>query len=120
MTPLNTTLPIEPVELRKTKQLTPTGKEYLRFCFNSNSPHAAQCVKSRILNKSINYILSIDKFEQKDVVIKYMLQWPRLEDNMKTIGMDQSLFKISSFDHKRLNNIKRYINMQVSVTTKKP
>ena len=35
-----------------------------------------------------------------------MLQSPRLEDRMKTIGIDQSLCKRSSFEHKCLNNIK--------------
>ena len=37
-----------------------------------------------------------------------MLQSPCLEDNMKTIGIDQSLCKKSSFEHKCLNNIKKF------------
>ena len=37
-----------------------------------------------------------------------MLQSPRLEDNMKTIGIDQSLWNRSYFEHKILNNIKKY------------
>ena len=45
LTPLNTTLHIAPVELHKTKQLPPSGKEYLCFQINSKPPHAAQCVK---------------------------------------------------------------------------
>ena len=49
----------------------------------------AQCVKSRIMNKAIDSILSIDTSEQQRVVIKCMLQSSRLEDNMKTIGIDQ-------------------------------
>ena len=65
LTPLNTTLTIAPVDLDKTKQSTPAGKEYLCFQINSKSPHAAQCVKSRILNKAIDYILSIDTFEKQ-------------------------------------------------------
>ena len=54
--------------LHKTKQLTLTGKEYLCFQINKQSSHADQCVKSRILNKAIDYILSIDTFEQQCVV----------------------------------------------------
>ena len=46
LTPLNTILPIVPVELHKTKQLPPDGKEYLSFQINGRSSHAAQCVKS--------------------------------------------------------------------------
>ena len=34
-----------------------------------------------------------------------MLQSPRLEDHMKTIGIDQSLCNSYSFEHKFLNNI---------------
>ena len=78
LTPLNTTLPIENVELHTTTKLPPAGKEYLCLQINSKSTHAAQCVKSRILNKSIDSILSIDTFEQKCVVIKCMLQSSRL------------------------------------------
>ena len=60
-----------------------------------------------MLNKSIDYILSIDTFEQQCVVIECMLQSSRLEYHMKTIGIDQSLFKISSFEHKCMSSIKK-------------
>ena len=106
-TSLNTTLPIAPVELHTTNKLPPVGKEYVCFQINSKSPRAAQCFKSLILNKSIYCILSIDTFEQQCVVIKFMLQSSRLEDHMKTIGIDQSLFTKSSFEHKCMNNIKK-------------
>ena len=36
-----------------------------------------------------------------------MLQSPRLEYHMKTIGIDQSLCTRSYFEHKFLNNIKK-------------
>ena len=36
-----------------------------------------------------------------------MLQSSRLEDHMKTIGIEQSLFNFGSFEHKLLNNIKK-------------
>ena len=110
LTTLNTTLPIAPIELHKTKQLSPAGKEYMCFQINRRSSHASQCVKSRIMNKINNYILSIETFEQKRVVIKGILQSPRLEYNMKTIGIDQSLCTRSSFEHNFLNNIKIYIS----------
>ena len=77
--------------LHTTKQLPPDGKEYLCFHINGIFSHAAQCVKSRIMNKTVYSILSIDTFEQQCVVIKGMLQSPSLEDNMKTIGIYQSL-----------------------------
>ena len=35
-----------------------------------------------------------------------MLQSSRLEDHMKTIGIDQSSFTRSSFEHRCMNNIK--------------
>ena len=89
MKQLDITLPIAPVGLHTTAKLSPVGKEYLCFQINGKSPHAAQCVKSSILNKAIDYILSIDTFEQRCAVIKCMLQSSRLEDNMKTIDIDQ-------------------------------
>ena len=78
------------------------------MCYQNNSkyPHDAQCVKSRILNKAIDYILYIDTFEQKLVVIKCMLHSSRLEDHMKTISIDQSLCTMSYFEHKCMHNIK--------------
>ena len=86
--------------------MPPVGKEYLCFQVNSKSPHAAQCVKSRILNKAIDSILYIDTFEQQRVVIKFMLQSSRPEDHMNTIGIDKSSFTRSSFEHKCMKNIK--------------
>ena len=60
-----------------------------------------------ILNKAIDYILFIDTFEHEYVVIKGILQSPRLEYHMKTIGIDQLLCNRSSFEHKCLNSIKQ-------------
>ena len=82
------------------------GKEYLCFRVNSKSSHADQCVKSRVLNKAIDSIRYIDTFEQKCVVIKCMLRSSLIEDHMKTIGIDQSSFTRSSFEHICMNNIK--------------
>ena len=64
LTPLINNLPLIPVQLPKTTELTPVGKEDLCFQVNSKSPDAAQCVKSRVLNNTKDYILSIDTFEQ--------------------------------------------------------
>ena len=64
LTPLITTLPPLPVELPKTTHLPPLGKEYLCFHVENKSPHAAQCVKSRVLKKAIDSIISINTFEK--------------------------------------------------------
>ena len=79
------------------------------MCFQVDKkyPRAAQFVQSRVLNKAIDYILSINTFEQQCVVIKCMLQSSLLEDHMKTIGIDQSSFTRSSFEHIFMNNIKK-------------
>ena len=97
LTLLNTTLHIAPIELHTTTKLPTVGKEYFCFQINSKSPHASQCFKSSILNKAVDYILSIDTFEQQCAVIKCMLQSSRIEDDMKTIGIDQSSFTKSYF-----------------------
>ena len=52
-------------------------------------------------------MLSIDTFEQQCVVLKGMLQSPRLKDRVKTIGIDQSLSNNALFEHKFLQNIKK-------------
>ena len=64
LTPLITTLPLLPVELPKTAHLPPLDKECLCFQVDIKYPHAAQCFKSRVLNKAIDSILSINIFEQ--------------------------------------------------------
>ena len=79
------------------------------MCFqvDNKSPHAAQCVKSRVLKKVIDSILSTNTFEQQCVVIKCLLQSSRLEDHMETIGIDQYSFSRSYFEHRCMNNIKK-------------
>ena len=106
LTPLINNLPLAPVELPKTTYLPPVGKEYLCFQVNSKSPHSDQCVKSRVLKKVIYSILSIDTFEPQCVVIKCMLQSSHPEDHMKTIGIEQSSFTRSSFEHRCMKKIK--------------
>ena len=80
-----------------TTKLPLTSKECSFFHIHGRSSHAAQYVKSRIMNKSIDSILYIETFEQQFVVSKGMLQSPCLNDHMKTIGVDQSLCNRSSF-----------------------
>ena len=105
MTLLNASLLIASVKLHTKTEFPPAGKEYLYYHINGKSSHATQCVKSRITNKSNDYILSIDTFEKQFVVIKGMLQSSRLEDHMKSIGIDQSLRNRPSVEHTFLNNI---------------
>ena len=70
------------------------------------SDQAARCIKSRIMTKVIDYVLSIDTFKQKYVVLKGMLKSPRLKDHVQTIAVDQSLSKNAIYEHKCLENIK--------------
>ena len=41
------------------------------------------------MTKVVDYVLSIDTFEQKRVVLKGMLKSPRLKDHVPTIIIDQ-------------------------------
>ena len=86
--------------------LPPLGKEYLCFRVDNKYPHAAQCVKSRVLNKAIDSNISINTFEQQFVVIKCMLQSSGLEHHMNTIIIDQSSFTRYYFEHRCMKNIK--------------
>ena len=78
-----------------------------------------RCIKSRIMTKVIDSVLPIDKFEQKCVALKGMLQSLRLKYHVQTIGIDQSLSNNAIYEHKCLENIKNYTNKLVSVTTSK-
>ena len=49
----------------------------------------------------------IDTFEQKCVVLKGMLQSPRLKDHVHTIGIDPYLSNNAIYEHKCLENIKK-------------
>ena len=117
--PLNATMTIPYVKLHTTTKLPPAGKKYLCFQMNGKSSPAAKCIKSRIVTKVIFSILSIDKFEQKYVFLKGMLQSQCLKYHMNTIVIDQSVSNGDYLKHKCLNNIKIYINMLVSVMKKR-
>ena len=79
------------LNLHITTRLPPVGKEYMCFQNDCKTAQAYRCIKSRIMTKLIDYVLSIDIFEQKFVVLKGMLQSPRLKYHVQTIGVDQYL-----------------------------
>ena len=55
----------------------------------------------------IDSVLLIDKFEPKCVVIKGVLQSPRLKYHVQTLRIDPSLRKNAIYEHKCLENIKK-------------
>ena len=89
------------------------------MCFLKEGKYdqAARCIKSRIMTKVIDFFLSIDTFEHQFVFLKGMLQSPRLNDHIQTIGIDQSLRNNAIYENNCLENIKKYTNKLVSVTT---
>ena len=74
---------------------------------DGKTDQAARCIKSRIMTKVIDYVLSIDTFEQQCVVLKGMLQSPRLKYHVHTIGIHPSLSNNAIYEHKCLENIKK-------------
>ena len=46
-------------------------------------------------------------FEQQFVVLKGMLQSPRIKDHVQNIGIDPSLSNNTIYEHKCLENIKK-------------
>ena len=54
--------------------LPPFGKENMCFMKEGKSDQAARCIESSIMTKVSDYVLSIDTFEQKIVVLKGMLR----------------------------------------------
>ena len=50
--------------------LPPVGKEYMCFMKEGKSDQAARCIKSRIITKVIDSVLSIDTFEKNVLCLK--------------------------------------------------
>ena len=63
------------------------------MCFQKDdkTARADRCIKSRIITKVIDYVLWIDTFEKQRVVLKGMLQSPRLKYYVQTISIYQYL-----------------------------
>ena len=59
------------------------------------------------MTKVIGFVISIDTFEQKCVVLKGMLKSPRLKDRVQTIGIEQYLSNNYIYEHNFLENIKK-------------
>ena len=74
------------------------------MCFRNDgkTAHAPRRIKSRIMTKVIDYVLSIDTFEQQCVVLKCMLQSPRLKYHVHTICIVQYLDNNDIYEHKCL------------------
>ena len=58
----------------------------------------------------VYYVLSIDTFEQQCVVLKGMLQSPRLKYHVQTTVIDQYLSNNAIYEHKCLENIIKIYN----------
>ena len=99
------------LNLHTTTGLNLVGKEYMCFQNDGKTDQAARCIKSRIMTKLIDSVLSIDTFEQQCVVLKGMLQSPCIKYHVQNIGIDQYLSK------NVLKTSRNYTNMLVSVTT---
>ena len=85
--------------------LPPVSKEYMYFQKDGKNSQAARCIKSRIMTNVIDYVLLVDTFEQQYVVLKGMLQSPRIKYYVQTISIDQSLRHNALYEHKCLQNI---------------
>ena len=103
--------------LNTTAKLPPAVKDYVCFKIDGKSAQVAKCVKSRIMTKVIDCVISIDKSEQKCVVIKVMLQSPLLKYHVKNISINQSLRSSTLFEHICLLKLRNYKNMLENVIT---
>ena len=83
------------------------GKEYMCFQKDGKTAQSARCIKSRIMTEVIDSVLSIDTFEQQCVVLKGMLQSPRLKDHVQNIGIYQSLSNNAIYEQRCLENTKK-------------
>ena len=86
---------------------------------DDKTSQAARCIKSGLMTKAIDCILFINTFEQTCVVLKGILQSPRLKYHLQTIGIDQLLSNNTLYEHKCLEIIKKYTKKLVKLTTSK-
>ena len=79
------------------------------MCFQKDGKtnQATRCIKSRIMTKVIDSVLSIDTFNQQYVVLKGMFQSLRLKYHVQTINIDQYLSNNTLHEQKCLENIKK-------------
>ena len=79
------------------------------MCFQKDgkTAQATRCIKSRIMTKVIEYVLSIDTFKKQYVVLIYTLQSLLLKDQVQTIGIEQSLSNNATYEEKYLENINK-------------
>ena len=63
----------------------------MRFLKKGKTNQAARFIKSDIMTKVIDFVTSVDTFEQQCVVLKGMLQSPRMKDHVQSICIDQSI-----------------------------
>ena len=57
-------MPVCSFNLHTYVKLTSVGKYYMCFQIDGKSAQEAKCVKSKIMTNVIDYVLSIDTFEQ--------------------------------------------------------
>ena len=95
------------LNLSTTSKLPPLGKEYICFQNGGKYDQTTKCFKYWIMTKLIDCVISIYAFEHQCVVLKGMLQPPRLKYHMETVGIDQSLINSALFEHRCLQNIKK-------------
>ena len=70
------------------------------------SDQANRCIKSRIMTKEVDYVLTIGTVEHQCFVLKGMFQSMRLKYYVHTIGINPSLSNNAIDEQKCLENIK--------------
>ena len=66
------------------------------------------------MTKVVDFVLSVDTFEQQCVVLKGMLPSPYLKYHMNTIGVDQSFSNSALLKHGCLQNINKLYKYSVN------
>ena len=79
------------------------------MCFQKDgkTAQAVRFIKSGIMTEVVDYVLSVDTFEQKCAVLKGVLQSPRIKYHLQNIGIDQYLSNNALYIHKCLEKIKK-------------
>ena len=88
----------------------------LYFQTNGETAHASHFVKPSEISKVVDNIINRWLFDQNLVILKWVLDYKQLKQNMVTIEADQVFTSSTLYIQMILENIKKYKTMKLFVT----
>ena len=97
--------------------LPPVGKQYMCFQKYGEAAQASRCIKSRIMTKVVDYVLSIDTFEQKKLCLNVCCNHRDWNITYIPLTLNYPEATMLYMNTNVFKTPKHYTNNMVSVTT---